>query len=238
MIIHDYICYDCGEEQTNHSLELYSLIHETEGPFVCVCGGHFRLKTSGEFIRPFEPYYKPELGHVTSKKHENKLLAEKGLAFMDDHKAMKKRASDIQKHKLEYTQAMYAKEGLKFKPEWGNRATFDEKKSVFRDKRTGKILSAILLMLILSTSAHAKFEGVKYTTINVNGVEYEVPQANKEYTSELFYLKKALRGDKEALEIFLGGNNPRIFFIGDDYARWLYLYADGRAYVKEYPPNS
>ena len=58
--------------------------------------------------------------------------------------------------------------------------------------------------------------GVQYTTITVNGKNYDVPIANLEYKNDLYFLKKALNGDKEALELFIGGGEKRSFFIGSD----------------------
>lgn len=88
-----------------------------------------------EFIKPFKPYYDKKLGHVTSRKHEEKLLGEKGVSYIHDHHALKAEAKHINKHREEYIREAYAKEGLKYKP--GSNTVFDEKSGRFvpRGKR-------------------------------------------------------------------------------------------------------
>lgn len=51
--------------------------------------------------------------------------------------------------------------------------------------------------------------------------EYEVPIGSKDRQNDLFYIKKALNGDREAREMFLGGEDERIFYIGEHSAKWL-----------------
>jgi hypothetical protein len=82
-----------------------------------------------EIIKPFQPYFDKKLGHVTSRKQEEKLLGKKGFSYINDHHAMKQEAKYIVKHREEYIQAEYAKQGLKYKP--GSNVIFDEKSGRF-----------------------------------------------------------------------------------------------------------
>lgn len=146
MIVRDYICYLCGEEQTNHSLELYSFLNNTEGAFVCKCGGEFKPKTT-QFSSNFEPHYSPEIGDMVyswkdaedkgkkfrSPQHPNGfILTQSNRKFLDEMKY-------IRKHKEEYIQECYSKgemkrdgtrsSGIKYKP--GSNTHFDAQNSRF-----------------------------------------------------------------------------------------------------------
>lgn len=105
-----------------------------------------------------------------------------------------------------------------------------------------KRLFVIGLMLICS-SAHADktdlldknghINGINYTALEVNGKTYDVPMANPEYVQELYYLKRAMKGDKDALDLFLRGGKERWIPIGDIKPVWLKVTSDGIFEVKE-----
>src|SRR3990167_7706403 len=75
--------------------------------------------------------------------------------------------------------------------------------------------------------AHAKIEGVSYGELNVNGKVYQFPLGNSKRESEFYYLKKGLLGDNLALEIFLGGEDEKWWYIGEDVALWLKVTKNG-----------
>lgn len=82
-----------------------------------------------QVMKSFEPYYHSKLGHVTSRKHEEKLFREKGVSNFNDHHKMKQEAAYIRKHKEEIIKESYDKQGLKYKP--GSNTVFDEKQGRF-----------------------------------------------------------------------------------------------------------
>ena len=81
----------------------------------------------------------------------------------------------------------------------------------------------ILLFLLISNTAYARIEGVEYTFLEVNGITYDLPIGNPDQKNELFYIKKALKGDKDALDILIGKEEEGVFWIGDESPRWLRL---------------
>jgi len=48
----------------------------------------------------------------------------------------------------------------------------------------------------------------------------------------MYYLKKALDGDKQAREILLGNNQERYIYIGDETPLWLVLSYHGARVVE------
>jgi hypothetical protein len=199
-----YECNQCGDVQTNVTLD----------SFMCDCGGEFKAMDK-IYASVFQPFYSRELkAHVTSPKHEDRLLREKGYAYLSDHKSMKLEAAHIRKHKMEYTKAQYASEGVKFDPKKHAGKKFDEKKGDFL-----KAVAVISLLFVTST-AEAKLP-VEYAEITVNGQEIEFPVGNDQRKHEVYYLKKALMGDVQAREVFLGGEDEKWFYIGEGSSRWL-----------------
>ena len=87
-----------------------------------------------------------------------------------------------------------------------------------------RILLILSILIASSGSALAEisaFSGVDIQKILINGEVYEVPVGNEQRKNDIYYLKKAINGDKEALEIFLGGFSTRLFFIGKETPLWL-----------------
>ena len=94
-------------------------------------------------------------------------------------------------------------------------------------------LTAIALAMTLATiapEAHA-VDLVKKAELEINGKMYAFPVGVKEREMDVFWLKKAVGGDKDALEMFLGGQDERLFFIGDDEVRWLRVDKNGNMEV-------
>src|SRR3990167_9993050 len=92
------------------------------------------------------------------------------------------------------------------------------------------LFAASLLTLVSISSSYAveAFEGIDIQKIVVSGQVYEVPVGNKDRKDDIFYIKKAMKGDREALEMFLGGNDSRIFYIGKESPVWLYADINGK----------
>lgn len=63
-------------------------------------------------------------------------------------------------------------------------------------------------------------EGVENVTVTIEGKNYSVPMANKEYQSDFYLFRKALSGDKDAFEIILGQKDVKWFYIGDYEPLW------------------
>lgn len=214
MLSFDYTCDYCGTNKSNEDMD----------SFLCECGGSMRLNKHLE-ASVFHPFYSRELkALVTSPKEEERLLKEKGLSYLSDHKGMVKEAAYIRRHKDELAIAEYDKLGVRYKG--GSNTAFDEKTGEFVSRQTRQRVSrrtyfTSILLLLLCASAHAKIEGVAYTDITVNGKTYEVPMANKEYVADLILVKKMLRGDREARELLLSKYPDGWFFIGDEGPRWL-----------------
>ena len=93
----------------------------------------------------------------------------------------------------------------------------------------------ILISLILSSNVLAVegLTGVATAEINVNGKTYIFPVGNNDRKADVYYLKKALKGDKEALEVFLGDQESRIFYVGSETPLWLLVSKDGTFEIKE-----
>jgi hypothetical protein len=87
----------------------------------------------------------------------------------------------------------------------------------------------MLILPILPASARLS---VDYATIEVNGETIEFPIGNPGRTNDVYYLKKALNGDKEAREVFLGGASSKWFYIGEYEPLWLYVDKVGEKVVK------
>lgn len=92
------------------------------------------------------------------------------------------------------------------------------------------LFAASLLTLVSISSSYAveAFEGIDIQKIVVSGQVYEVPVGNRDRKDDIYYIKKAMKGDREALEMFLGGNDSRIFYIGKESPVWLYADINGK----------
>lgn len=95
-----------------------------------------------------------------------------------------------------------------------------------------RILSAFMWAVLLQTSAFALPAGVEMVDITVNGETVSVPIGNNQRRGEIYLLKKALKGDKDAREVFMGGENPKFYYIGADSPLWLKMDSDSEEIVK------
>lgn len=89
-----------------------------------------------------------------------------------------------------------------------------------------KVVPFLLVILALTGKAEAKIDGIPYTDLVVDGTTYSVPIGNREYRDKIYYVKKAIAGDRDAREIVLGGKWREAIFIGDDKPLWLFVTAD------------
>ena len=64
------------------------------------------------------------------------------------------------------------------------------------------------------------------TTEVFNGNTYEFPLGDAERKSEIYYMKKALAGDKVAQDLFMEGKPQKWIFIGKEYPIWVKLYLE------------
>lgn len=128
MIEFDYVCNKCTTFKTNHELEC----------FACECGGTYQIADKVIFERAqFEPHYNEVIKDWV---HSWKDMEDKGKKFRSkDHpngfvitngntKFMRE-MKYINKHKEEYIQQQYAKDGYKYKP--GSKVHFNEEKRTF-----------------------------------------------------------------------------------------------------------
>jgi len=206
---------------------------------VGICA-HSQMTKNGNVTQVvFTPYYSEELGgvQVTSSRQEEKLLRKHGLVYSRDLFALRKKRLDNFKNREEVVRERYKKEGLKYVPK--SNTVFNDKLGDFVNRDTKQYQSkrtyfcSFLLLLLCTVASAGDIQGMEYTKLSVNGVVYEVPLANTAYSQELFFLKKALKGDEEAMDMFLGSSDIRTFFIGDSTPRWIKVYRDGRAEVIE-----
>lgn len=92
-----------------------------------------------------------------------------------------------------------------------------------------RICVLFISTLSLCTNLYAlePFEGVEMGEISLEGKSYVfpiVPEDGKVYAvskNDLYYIKKAIEGDKIAYEVLLGPNQKREFFIGLETPLWL-----------------
>lgn len=74
---------------------------------------------------------------------------------------------------------------------------------------------------------HPTWSGVDFVQLHVDGYDIDVPVGNIERKNELYYIKKALAGDKTALEIVLADKDEKWFFVGITQPLWLHITKDG-----------
>ena len=244
-----YICSGCEEEKKNS--EMTSFLCES-------CGEFMRLKEPLQ-MTIFKPYYSEEMKeYIRTPRDEAVALKKNKLSYLRDHKKLDKRLSDIRKNKEEVRAEILAKDGIKYKK--GSDTRFDitlkrfvpknpnKDQAVEIQKDLGKatkknleksrlVALAASIFLLISSPLEARIDMVEYTVLEINGKSYDVPKANKDYVQELYWLKKCLAGDKDALDLFVGDQDYKDLFIGDEFARWVRVYKDGRAEVTEYPHN-
>lgn len=83
------------------------------------------------------------------------------------------------------------------------------------------VLSAFVAPGLLFPLTANALEGVEKATVLINGEPITIVVGNKDRRDDIYYLKKALKGDVEAREIFLQGKEERILFVGEDSPLWL-----------------
>lgn len=209
----DYYCNQCGEKKNNREMS----------SFICECGGDMKLER-GINGYVFQPFYSREMKtYITSSKHEERTLRAKGFAYLSDHKGLKKEAKDIKNHKNDFVKAQYASEG---KHGWKPGLTWKDKGGGWEQK-----VAVLLLGLFLSTNAFARIEGAEYAEFSVKGEKVSFPIGSQPRKMDIYFIQKALSGDKEARNIVLGGQKERWFYIGDGSALWLKLTEDGEEII-------
>src|SRR3990167_3271423 len=93
------------------------------------------------------------------------------------------------------------------------------------------ILLFLLTLLVSSPTLAGNIEKINYIELDINGKKYEVPDANIEYRQKIYFLKKALKGDKDALDVLRGTDEFAWVFIGDSEPLWVRIDKRGRAEV-------
>ena len=90
-------------------------------------------------------------------------------------------------------------------------------------------------ILIQSNQAIAEiniFEGIEMATLEINGENITFPIGDTTRKNDIYYLKKALKGDQDAMDMFLGGSNERWFFVGIETPLWLRVDKSGAKVIK------
>ena len=101
-----------------------------------------------------------------------------------------------------------------------------------------KLFSLTVLMLtalsLANTSCEA-IDGVRKAELIINGQSYVFPIGDNDGRElEIYYVKKWLQeGDKTALEMFMGTEDEKHLFIGDDFPLWAKISKDGRVEVSK-----
>jgi hypothetical protein len=94
-----------------------------------------------------------------------------------------------------------------------------------------RILPPLLISIAICTSGWAQLP-CEHVDIKVHGVTYTVPVGNNARKNDLYYLKKALKGDEDARDVFLGGEKERWFGIGEETPLWIKVTKDDEEVVK------
>lgn len=85
----------------------------------------------------------------------------------------------------------------------------------------------VLTLTLVGTVPSYAVDNVRKTTLEINGTTYTFPVGDKEREMDTYWLKKAVGGDREALDMFLGGADERLLYIGDDLPAWLLVKRNG-----------
>ena len=110
-------------------------------------------------------------------------------------------------------------------------------------RRRSITLTALIFTALasVSTLSHARegydpFDGVEHATITVNGEDIRFPigldESGQSRKMDVYILKKALGGDKDAMDMFMDGKEERWFFIGRETPLWLRVTKEGCKIVK------
>lgn len=217
MITFDYLCSNCGDLKNNHELN----------SMACACGGSFTLYSGPKMqLSNFQPYFCPTLKQMVyswkdaeKKAREHRSYAHpEGFTLIQENKKWLNELKYIRKHKEDYKAATQPG----YKP--GQKHYDDQAPDRHRAGRRKYFIAASLALLLLSTpldAAVGAFDNIEFATIEVKGEEIRFPIGNKERKQEVYYLKKALRGDMEAREVFMGGAKEKFFFVGVETPLWL-----------------
>lgn len=178
-----------------------------------VCDHEQGLRTNSRHIAVFDPYYDTNFRKEVSSYHEQE-------------KAMKKFNREHPKEAMQ--------------PINDKRKFIQECKTIARERKRAvhvKRFFVLALLTLLSTNAFSAidpFEGIDMAKVTINGKEYTFPVGDTERQNKIYYLKKGLNGDKEAMQMFMGDEKEAWFFIGTYYPIWLHI-KDGKMEVLEYP---
>ena len=96
-------------------------------------------------------------------------------------------------------------------------------------------LGAIALSLALLTGTSWAIDGVRKAELIIDGQSYVFPIGDNDGRErEIYYLKRWLQeGDKTALEMFMGTEDEKWLFIGDNFPLWALVQRDGSVEVKQ-----
>ena len=97
-----------------------------------------------------------------------------------------------------------------------------------------RLILSFLIIASTASLAYARIEGVEYTFIDVGDKRYELPIGNPEHKTEIYHIKKALKGDEDSMDILIGTQQEGMFWIGDEHPRWLKLKRDGKHEVIDF----
>lgn len=90
----------------------------------------------------------------------------------------------------------------------------------------------VILAMALSISTAEAVDLVKKASLEIDGKTYEFPiSVDKQREMDIYWLRKAINGDKDALNMFLGGLDERLFYIGDEKAAWVRVQSNGNVEV-------
>lgn len=94
---------------------------------------------------------------------------------------------------------------------------------------------AFLISSCLKVLPCLALEGADYIEFKVNEKTYNVPIPNRKTRDDFYYIQKALKGDRIAREIILGGKEEKQFFIGDEgVIRWLKITKYDQSVTEQY----
>src|SRR3990167_4825126 len=166
----------------------------------------------------FKPYFdESNMKQINTASEERTHRREVG-GCAGDFDNIRTRWSENRKNKEEIIAKRYSEIGVKYPK--GKNVRFDEK-----NNRFVPILGVFLLFQTLCFAGD--IPGLNYLTIEIGGITYEVPDANQEYRQRIYYLKKAIGGDRDAVDILVGNRDYEFVYIGDSTPRWAKVTKDG-----------
>lgn len=85
------------------------------------------------------------------------------------------------------------------------------------------LIGIVFASAFIATDVFA-VSGVDKASLTIDGKKYDFPATDMHTKTDVYFLKKYIEsGDIQALDMFLGTQESRMFYIGDDFPLWLFV---------------